>query len=135
MCDVTIQYTDYALEYLCSDLEWELVKLLLAAWDGHGDATRRVVYGSSSQEHCGQVLLLQSRSLADSGSLQVTASMAGELAPQYHGVGIEWDELKANLAVGSGDPLGLLWEYQSRRGHRPMFPSSVRFEGASSLAA
>lgn len=132
---LTIKYTDLALECLCSDLEWELVKFVQGSVDAREDAPRRIADGSSSRKLCGNVLVLECRALVEMNSLEVSARLAGEPEPRYHGVGLEWGLLSAKLAVGSGDPLGLLHEYWSRHGHRPMAPSSQSLQGTSSLAA
>lgn len=120
---LTIMYTDLALESLCGDLEWELLKLVQVAGDSSGDVALQLVEGLRSRPLGGEVLVLECRGLETEDTLEVTARLAVEQEPQYHGVGLEWGLLRAKLAVGSGDPLGLLWEYCSRHGHRPIAPS------------
>ncbi len=135
MRGLTIMYTDLALESLCGDLEWEVLKLVQGAGDGRGDIPRPFGDRSCSRAIGGEVLVLECRTFGGPDCLEVTARLVGETEPRYYGVGLEWGLLRAKLNVGSGDPLGLLWEYDSRHGHRPMAPSPQNLPSTHRVAA
>ncbi len=135
MRGLTIRYTDLALESLCGDLEWEVLKLVQGAGDIRGDIPRPFGDRSCSRAIGGEVLVLECRALGGPDCLEVTARLVGGTQPLYHGMRVEWGLLRAKLAVGSGDPLGLLWEYDSRHGHRPMAPSPQILESTHPVAA
>ena len=135
MRGLTIIYTDLALESLCGDLEWEVLKLVRGAGDIRGEIPRPFGDRSCSRAIGGEVLVLECRELGGPDCLEVTARLVGETDPRYHGMRVEWGLLRAKLAVGSGDPLGLLWEYGSRHGHRPMAPSPQILGSTSAVAA
>jgi len=87
MRGLTIMYTDLALESLCGDLAWEVLKLVQGAGDGCGDTVYAFGDRSCSRAIGGEVLVLECRALGGPDCLEVTARLVGETDPRYHGSG------------------------------------------------
>ncbi len=122
MGSLEIEYTDYALERLCGDLELKLLRFVESLQDRKvpnavaGDTVDSPVYESHQKLFDGGELILTCRERAEAGRYEVSARLVDEPQPLFHSVGLALAHLRSNLANGSGDPFGLLREYRTRHG-------------------
>lgn len=122
MGNLEIEYTDYALERLCGDLELKLLRFVESLQDRKvpnevaGDTGDSPVYESHQKLFDGGELILTCREQTEAGRYEVSARLVEEPQPLFHSVGLALAHLRSNLANGSGDPFGLLREYRSRHG-------------------